>query len=355
MSVSRGLMNVPGFNGSVADTMLAHRMDLRCLRPWRGRDGNTYITVRNKRGKDENRLVTNAPTSVPYDSWKLFDDLVVQEARRPLRVVGDLMSEGLVRNIANGMSYSVIQHNKMSSYQKAILSMSPLRQGERARPQIEPVLTPMPLVHADASFDVREIWQASRAGWDLDTTQLEEGARSIGEEIEDLTIGTLGSYSYGGGTIYGLTNHPSRITTTITTPTGGWTPDVAYDEVLDMVKLAMDNNIPGPFGLYFSNDWWKPLNVDYSAAYPGYTLMRKLRELPDINWVRTIPRLTGTVAILVRLSRNTITMIQGARIRTYRWESHGGFQINLKILGMLFPQIKDNSDNDAGIVHAVGV
>ena len=355
MSVSRGLTNVPGFAGGVADYMLANRMDPGCLRPWRGRDGNTYITVRNRSGKLHNKLVTNAPTSLPYDGYKLFDDLVVDEARRPLRVVGDMMSAGLTRNINNGMAYSVIQHNKMSSYQKVILSMSPLRQGDRARPQIEPVLTPMPLIHADFSFDIREIWQASRAGWNLDTTQVEEAGRSIGEEIEDLTIGTLGSYSYGGGTIYGLTNHPSRITTTVTTPTGAWTPDAAYDEVLDMVKLAMDNNISGPFGLYFSNDWWKPLNVDYSAAYPGYTLMRKLQELPDISWVRTIPRLTGYVAILVRLSRSTITIIQGARIRTYRWDSHGGFQVNFKVLGMIFPQIKDNSDGDTGIVHATAV
>jgi uncharacterized linocin/CFP29 family protein len=243
----------------------------------------------------------------------------------------------------------------MSSYQKAIISMSPLRQSDRARPQIEPVLTPMPLIHADFSFDIREIWQASRAGWNLDTTQIEEAGRSIGEELEDLTVGTSGSYSYGGGTLYGLTNHPGRIITTVAVPTGAWTPDEGYDDILDLIKLAADNNIPGPYGLYLGNDWWKPLNIDYSAAYPNATLRTKLRDLDDVRWVRTIPRLSGYTALLVRLSRSTITMVTGARIRTYRWDSHGGFQVNFKVLGMIFPQIKDNSEGDTGVVHATAV
>ena len=353
-NMGAGNVAAPYGGGSVADILMQFNGDVGSLRPWRGRDGQSRITV-HRRGKPRN-IVVNAPTALPYDAYKFFDDVIVDEARRPLQVVADLEGAGLTRTIPNAMSYSVIQHQKMTSYQKAVLSMSPLRQGERARPAIEPVLMPLPLFHFDFSFDIREIMQARRAGWDLDTTQAEEGARSMGEDLEDLVIGTLGTYSYGGGTIYGLTNHPSRITTTHTLPTtGGWVPNDGYNDLLAHIKLMKDNNFNGPFGVYFSNDWWLHLNKDYSAAYPGFTLMRKVQDLPEVSWVRTIPRLSGHVILIVRLSRGTVQILNGLNLQILRWGTQGGMELNFKGMMMRLPRVMDNADGDAGILHSTGV
>jgi uncharacterized linocin/CFP29 family protein len=355
MAVDFGLQNLDGYNSDgVADALMRFDGDPGALRPWLGRDGKARITV-HRRGQPRNYVV-NAPTALPYDAYKFFDSVIVEEARRPLVVWDDLQNSGLGRTIPNAMSYSVIQHQKMTSYQKAVLSMSPLRKGERARPQIEPVLMPLPIFHVDFSFDIREIMQARRAGWDLDTTQAEEGARSIGEDLEDLVVGTLGTYSYGGGTIYGLTNHPSRIVTTHVIPTtGGWTPAAAYNSILAHIKLLTDNNFGGPFGVYFSNDWWTYLNQDYSAAYPGVTLEGKVNGLRNIRWMKTLPRLAGYVILIVRLSRGTVQALTGLELQTLRWGTHGGMELNFKIMCIKLPRVMDNADGDAAILHSTGV
>lgn len=352
-AIGAGGVMAPYGGGSAADLLMQYNGDVGCLRPFRWK-GKSYISVHH-RGK-KRTIAVHAPTALPYDAYKFFDDVIVEEARRPLQVWSDLEAAGLRRTIPNAMSYSVIQHQKMTSYQKAVLSMSPLRKGERARPTIEPVLMPLPIFHVDFSFDIREIMQARRAGWDLDTTQAEEGGRSIGEDLEDLVIGTLGTYSYGGGTIYGLTNHPSRITTTHTLPTtGGWVPNTGYNELLAHIKLMKDNNFNGPFGVYFSNDWWTYLNQDYAAAYPGFTLQRKVEDLPEVSWVRTIPRLSGYVILIVRLSRGTAQALTGLELQTLRWGTHGGMELNFKIMCIKLPRIMDNADGDAGILHSTGV
>jgi uncharacterized linocin/CFP29 family protein len=352
-TLSRSVMDIPDAPGNVVENLLRFRGQAGALRPWKGRDGKSYVSVRRRDGTRAN-VVVNAPTALPYDAYKYFDDLILPQFKKPLVVWNALQAEGLRKNIPNGLAYTAIQHQKSYRYQEANLSMSPLRQTVRSRPAIEPALIPLPLWHADGSFDFREILQARRANWDLDTQQLEEGARVIGEGVEDLVTGVYGSYTYAGGTIYGMTNHPNRLTTTFTTPTGAWTPDVTYEEILAGIKTMKDNNFNGPYGVFFSNDWFVPLTVDYSAAYKGDTLMTKLTPLPDVNWVRLLPRVTGYVILIVNLDSRTIQAVTGLELQTIRWDTFGGMQINFKLMCIKIPRVMDSAEASpkVGILHA---
>lgn len=358
--------------GPVAERLLQFGGDWNCLRPFRevnpktGRPtGRTLMTLNvaafpGAKPKRRNVVVRNASSTLMKDQYVYFDDVIVEESRPVMRLVNDITGAGLVLNIPNGMATTVIQHQTMIASGNATWSMDGLRTAQRDRPLFDLVNHPLPIVHGDFSFGLRELLQSQQAGFQaLDTTQLRETTRVIAEDIEKVTIGTLGSYSYGGGTIYGLTNHPDRITKVLTNPTDpGWTPQTTYEEILDMMQSAQDVRFNGPYWLYFSPAWTKYLNVDYSSAYPGVTLRTKLRELgvgEDNNVVvkGKLDFLTGYQIILLTPDRRVVRMVNGMALKTVQWESHGGMQINFKVLGIIVPQVRANASGENGVVHGV--
>lgn len=357
--------------GPVAHRLLQFGGDWNCLRPFmeinpRTGDptGRTLMTLNvaprsGAKAKKKNVVVHNAPSTLMKDEYVYFDDVIVEESRPVMRLVNDIVGAGLTMNIADGMAVTVIQHQTMVASGNATWSMDGLRTAQRDRPLFDLVNHPLPIVHGDFSFGLREILQSRRQGIALDTTQLRETTRVIAEDIEKVTLGSIGSYSYGGGTIYGLTNHPDRIAKVLTNPTDpGWTPDVTYNEILDMIQSAQDVRFNGPYWLYFSPAWTKYLNMDYSAAYPGVTLRTKLRDLGvgDDNNVTVkgkLDFLSGYQIILLQPDRRVVRMINGMALKTVQWESHGGMEINFKVLGIIVPQVRSNASGDNGIVHGV--
>ena len=186
----------------------------------------------------------------------------------------------------------------------------------------------------------------------LDTTSIEQNTRKIVEQVEQLTLGTAASYSYGGGTVYGLTNTPYRVTKTLTLPTAvGWEPAVTYDEILDMIQSLQDIYFNGPYGVFMSPGWTKYMNTDYSAAYPGVSLASKLREVEDIRFVRKVDYLSGFQIVMFQLTKDVIRAVTGMPMTTMQWESQGGMMVNFKIMCIMVPEVRANASDQTGICH----
>jgi uncharacterized linocin/CFP29 family protein len=344
-------------SGDVADKLLAANMDHNVLRPFIDSKGRNCISIFNGFGPDGKprfrTTVTNTPATLMKDQWIQLDEAVVRAARPMLRVWGDLTGAGLTYNIPNGMSVTVIQHQSMTDAGEATLSMDGLRQTNRDRVLYDLVNLPLPIVHSDFSFSLREIMVSRGQRLPLDTTMVEQATRKCVEQVEKLTLGTTGSYSYGGGTVYGLTNFPARVTKTITLPTDpGWTPETLVNEVLDMVQSAQDIYFNGPYGVWVSPGWTKYLDADYSSNYGGKTLRQRLSDINDIRFWRKADYLSGFQILLVQLTPDVIQTVTGMRLQTLQWDSHGGLQKNFKIMGIMVPRLKSNSDGNTGIVHA---
>lgn len=360
MAIASSMADV-GMGSSTAETLLRYNMDPGSLRPWVDpRDGKTKITV-NRRDRASGRMVRknievqNAFGALPYDAWKYLDTMIVEALRPRLRVWDDIVGAGLTKTIPNGLGKAVIQHQRMIGQGNATISMSPTRQAQRGRPVIEPILLPLPIIHGDFSFDIREILEAQNSGMPLDTTQAEETVRAMGEELEDLTIGTTGTWTYGGGTIYGFTNHPDRLTASMTLPTaGGWTPQTTYNEVLAMMQQSRNAGFYGPWSLYFSNNWANYLDQDYWPTYPSQSTLRsRLAAIPEIAKVMTIDRLTSSYkALLWQRTRSVIEAVSGMDVQTVRWEGMGGMVVNYKIMFIKVPRVMSAYYQPTGVAHA---
>jgi hypothetical protein len=341
-------------SGDVATRLLAANMDVGVLRPFSYGERN-YISVRNgytKKGKPKYRtIVQNAPATLRYDDWKIIDDAIQEAAKPQLQAVADLIGAGLTFNIPNVLGKTVIQYDSMGDITEATISMDPIRTGESDRPEFQSQLLPLPVCHKDFQFTLREI-MISRNGTPLDTTTARLASRRVSELIEQLLIGVASSYTFGGGTLYGYKNFPSRNTYTINTPTdAGWTPGDTVRDVLAMIQISRDDLMRGPWVLYVSSDWDQYLDDDYSDAKGDNTLRERIEKIRGIMGVRTLDYLTGDFdMLLVQMDPLTVRMGIGMGVTSIEWDTHGGWMKNFKVMACMVPQLRADFNGRCGIV-----
>jgi uncharacterized linocin/CFP29 family protein len=339
--------------GSVAEKLVAAGGDIRVLRPFIGQDGRTYITA-NRGGKLIAHPVTNVATTLRKEDWVKLDAAVVAAAKPRLRAVADIRGAGLTYGISEGMGVTVLQTETMTDINDAIISMDGLRESPDDRPEFDLTNLPLPIIHKDFHFSARQIMASRRGGSPLDTTTAAAAGRKVAEIAEKLLLGTLSTYTFGGGVIYGLTNFTSRITRSLTLPTdSAWTPATLLAEILLMKKDSQDAYHYGPWMLYFSSAWDNYLDNDFSANYPNLTLRERIRKIEDIQDARTLDYLpTATYdVVLVQMTSDVIREVVGMDITTVQWATHGDLKLNFKVMAILVPQPRADSNGNTGIVH----
>ncbi len=340
--------------GDVASRLMENSCNPSCLRPWRGENGKVYISVLNKQGKMEARPINNVTATLRKDDWKILDDAIVKAAQPRLKAVADLRAAGLTFTIANGMGKTVLETETMSDVDPAIVSMDGLRESPNDRQVFELGSLPLPIIHKDFNFSLRQVMASRNGGSPLDTSMAEACARKVAESAEQLLLGIHGTadqYAYGGGTIYGYTDFPSRLTRTISTPDG--TADdgtVALADVLAMRTQAYANYHYGPFVLYNSPNWDQYLDGDFKTQ-SDKTLRQRIAAIEGISSIRTLDYLTNYDLILVQMTSDVVREVIGMDITTVQWETKGGMQLNFKVMAIMVPQLRADINSRTGIVH----
>lgn len=342
-------------HGSLAARLMESNFDVGQLRPFIGNDGRHYETVMNADGKPEVRLARNADATLRKDAWIHLDQQIVKAAQPELRLIGDLRSRGLEYNLPNGLGTTVLQTEKQSDINPATVSMDGLRRGEADRPHYDLTNLPIPIIHKDFYFSTRQMATAANSGSPLDTTMAELAARQVAEEAEKMAMGVstvADQYSYGSGTIYGLTDFPSRITQSITDPTSmGWVPNDLITELLSMREAAKDAYHRGPYRVYMARNWDTYLDEDFSASKGSITLRERIAKIPEIGSPVTLEFLADNTVILVQTTSDNIRIVVGMEMQTVQWEEQGGMQMNFKVMAILVPQLRADYNSNCGIVH----
>jgi uncharacterized linocin/CFP29 family protein len=347
-------------HGGTAMALLQNNMDPASMRPWLEPTNNgqlrSYVSVKNAQGVYEARPTFNAAATLRKEDWKALDDAIVKAAKPRLRFVGDLRAAGLTYSIPNGMGKTALETERQSDMNEAVISMDGMRESGADRPHFDLTLLPLPIVHKDFFFSARQLAASRNGGSPLDMTGAELAARRVAEAVEALALGVspFSSYAHGGGTVYGLTNHPNANTKSMTLPTASsWTPAVTVNEVLEMRLQAQQDHHYGPYMLYCSLDWDVYLDDDYSSAKGDLTLRQRLGMIEGIQGVKTLDYLaaSGTFKmVLVQMTSDVVRMVEGMPITTLQWESKGGMQINFKVMTIATPQIRADFNNNCGIV-----
>lgn len=338
-------------HGDVASRLMASNFDINSLRPFTHDDGRTYMTV-NVGGKPTPQLITNAPTSLRFYDWKLLDQAVLTAARQRLGFVERLRAAGLVYTIPNGMGKTQFEYEAMNDPGEAIISMDGVRQSNSDAPAFNLSSIPLPIIHADFSFNIRQLMASRNGSTPLDVTMAETSARRVAEQVEKLSLGMLASYAFGGGTIYGAANFPGRMTKAMTTPTG-LNNSTVVSEVLAMRQQSVAANHFGPWLVLVSPNWDQWLDTDYSASKGDNTLRDRLMKIKGITDIVTCDFL-GTAnyqMIMIQLTSDVVRMINGLDFSTVQWESKGGLQVNFKVMTIQVPQFRSDYNSTTGVVH----
>ncbi len=341
-------------HGSVASVVMQSGGNVHCLRPFIGDDGKSYINVINAAGELEAKPLLNATATLRKDDWKILDDAIIKVGRQRMRAVNDLRSAGLTFTIPNGMGKTILETETMGDVNDASVSMDGLRDNANDRPQFVLSQLPLPIIHKDFSFSSRQIMVSRNGGSPLDTTMAELAARKVSEQAEKMLLGVAtvaDEYAYGGGTIYGYTDFPSRLTRTITSPAaGGWTGATFLADILAMMQQSRAAFHYGPWVLYVSSAWDQYLDGDYTTGYPK-TIRNRMSEINDLNEIRTADYLANFDVVLVQQSSDVVREVIGMDMTTVQWESTGGLQQNFKIMAILVPQLRADQNGNTGIVH----
>lgn len=344
--------------GNVANRLMATDFDTNALRPYIDEDtGRSYITA-NRRVDGKMRPVAvpviNANATLLRLEWTLLDEVVIRAALPRLRAVADVRGRGLQFTIPNGMSKTVLQTQAQSDISPASISMDGLADAGADRPVYSLTNLPLPIIHKDFSFSAREIAVSRNGGMPLDLSMAELASRKVAEGAEQLLLGVANAsaYSYGGGSVYGFTNFPSRMTYALSDPTAsGWTPRVTLLNILAMRYLSQQHLHYGPWVLYTSLAWDKYLDDDLSIYKGDLTLRDRIRRIEGIEDVVTLDYLNGYDAILVQQTTDVVREVVGMDITTVQWETHGGMQLNFKVMCILTPQLRADANGNTGIVH----
>lgn len=339
--------------GAVATRLLQANLDHNVLRPYFGDDGNQYVTVWNNQTKKfEAVMQQNANATLRYEDWKHLDKAVIKVAKPRLKAAADLQSAGLTYNVPGGMGTTVLMHETQSDITEADVSLDGMSESEDDRPVWQLNNLPLPIIHKGFGFSLRQIQASRNGGSPLDTTTAELAGRRVAEEVEKFVIGTRAAYTYGGGTIYGYTNYPSRMTRTIVDPTStGWTPQDTVDDVLAMQQQSVDAFHYGDWKLYYSTKWNRFMGNDYSAAKGDNTLLDRLATIPSITGVQSLDYLTSYQLLLVQMSSDIVRLVNGLPMTTLQWETHGGMYVKFKVMTIMVPQLRSDQNGNTGIVH----
>jgi hypothetical protein len=343
------LMNGAAF-GSVAQRLQAAGMSVQSLRPWVENDGKSYINLNGAA-----HMVVNA--TLRKDEWKHYDTAILKAAQDRLVAVADLERRGLVYTIGNGLGKTVLEYEDVGDINDAEVSMDGAQRSKNDAVDFGIKYLPLPIVHKGFTINARVLAASRTTGDALDVTMGMLAGIKVAEKIEGmlmngLTIGGV-NYTFGGGTIYGYTNHPNR---NLVTLTAAWTASAATGaticgDVMSMKQSLLNDKKYGPYVLYIPALYETELDKDYVAGYPK-TIRQRIMEIGGIEAIRVSDTLAANNVVLVSMSASTVRLVKGMEITPVEWQTEGNMLHHFKVMGIQVPQVRADQDGKCGICHA---
>lgn len=296
--------------------------------------------------------------TLPDNAWRQLDANLVALAPRIMNIIGDLVRLGLTINTED-VGVSVGGYQALGDIDAAQLSMSMSAAGRNQRAPVDLNLMPLPFSFDDLQFDLRQLTAMQRdSALDLAHTQAIQ--QKVLEAFETLAVSGSTQFAYQGVPIYGMLNHPNRLT--LTAP-GAWTTVAnIFPTILAAFKLLVGTYSTGPFGLYVSPVDWTSMFAEQGTDAFSTVIARLQRTFNDpagplivsIKPSFAIP--TGQAA-LVELAPRTVQLWVVMQPTNVPWETMGGLEVHVRTMGSMTTFWKKDGANTpvCRVVHISGI
>lgn len=316
--------------------------------------GKAFGGVANRllqNGMSANALRTN--DTLRKDEWKHFDEAVVEISRQRMVGVQDLVSRGLFLNIENGLGTTVLEYETQSGIEAAEINMTGSSRGANDRVEYDIAYLPLPITHKGFQLNIRVLNASRKLGQPLDTTMAQMSARKVAEKIEEMLFTGASTYTFGGGTLYGYTDHPNRNTVTLSVnwDASSKTGALILADVIAMKQASIDDRHYGPWILYVPTGYETALDEDYSTSYPNVTIRDRIKQIGGVVDVKVADYLTADNVVLVEMQPETARMVIGLQPTTVQWDTEGGMVNHFKVMAIMVPQIRADQDGRSGLIH----
>lgn len=284
------------------------------------------------------------------DEWVQYDTAVIKAARLRLRGVRDLLSRGLVFR-TNGMGKTVLEYEDLSDLTGANMSMDGLVRGNADRPTYDMKYLPLPIIHKEFNVNARVLAASRNTGEALDTTMAEQAAHVVAEKAETILFQGSSSFTFGGGVIYGYTDHPSRNTTTLTAAWTSATGEQIVTDVRAMKAALLADRMYGPYKLYIPSNYETVLDADFKSN-SDKTVRARILEIANISEVEVIDYLPANNVVLVQMTSDVVRWVEGMPITNVQWDEQGGMSTEFKVMMIGVPQLRADRYGRMGVCHS---
>lgn len=339
--------------------------DINRRRPYRGDGDEDHLAfINNHVGKDEKGqpkwepiCVGNASeATLRKDEWIQLDATIREVAHRRMAFVNMLERNGCTINIAAGMGATIYQWQNVSDLLSGVrLDMDGIAQGDKDSLLYDLSSLPLPIAHRNWSLNLRYLEESRTKGVGMDTLLASENARLIAEFTENMFINGASSFTFGGGTIYGLLDSPTALTSTGLKDwlDAGTDPEDIVNDIKAGIQKLADANHHGPFTLCVPQRWENALDADYNPTQAGQTSSITLRErimkLSKIKEIVLLDFLQTQQIALVELNKETIAVVSALDLRDFEWQDLGGWVFEHKLAQIKVPLIRADFRGQCGV------
>lgn len=297
---------------------------------------------------DPNALRINR--TLQKDEWLELDTAVEKVFVQRLRGVRDLMSRGLSRTISNGLGTTVLENETETDLTPAELHMDATTRGKKDRPIYASTFLPLPIIHKDFSFNIRQLTASRQKGQSLDVSTAEIASRKVAEMAEQILFQGASAYTFAGGTIRGYEDFPSGNSVTLT---AAWNASAATGEtmladVLGMKQANINARRFGPYALYIPTSFETAIDADFKSN-SDKSIRQRILEVADIDSVQVADFLTAGTVVLVQLDVQTVRMINALPLTTVQWQTEGAMTFHFKVMTILIPQMRADASGRSGV------
>lgn len=320
---------------------------------WKGSTGR-WAGEQMLRALQEGREITSSELRtldiLRKNEWEYYDEQLVSFAMTRLRLVADLRAAGLVRPVPNALGKTIFQYEKMTDMNPAGISLDGISRTEDDRQEFSIAGVPLPIIHKDFTLNLRTLSASRDRGEPLDTMQVQTAGRKIAETLEYITIN--GGPTYGGMPIYGLLNHPDANVQNF----GAWgqwagaavTGANILTDLLAMFTKLEGDQMYGPYNLYISHDLSIKLEEDFKANV-SQTIRQRLMGVDRLNSITVLDQMPDATGVLVQMTPDVISLIDGEPLQTVQWDIEAGFKICFKAFTICVPLVRSNANGESGI------